>query len=99
MRAAEEAAELAAAIEAQAAASRQQWCEEFEPDLYRSSPTASVPAPALLRPCEPQQQEELSPQLAATLRDLLELHQFGEPVAWPAGYDERTARQALNAST
>jgi hypothetical protein len=98
MRAAEEAAELAATVEAQAAAARQRWCEEFEPDLYRNpTPPASDPAPVQLRPCERQQQEPLTQQLAATLRDLLELHDFGEQVTWPSGFDARTAHQRLTA--
>jgi hypothetical protein len=97
MRLAEEAAEAAAAAEAVAAAARQSECDLFEqqPNLHRN-PVAAVEHPAP-RPAAslPAQQEPITAQLAATLRDLLDLHDFGEQVVWPCGFDARTAHQRL----
>ena len=86
--------------DAPGAAARRAWCDEEETkqqaDLQRSTPPAA--APTQPRSCERQQREPLSQQLAATLCDLLDLHDFGEQVTWPNGFDARTAREALATS-
>ena len=98
---AEEAAAAASALAAGAAAERQAWCDEFErqPGLLRNELLADPIAPPLQAPPQaeaPVAQETLCSALRASLEALLELSDFGEPVAWPSGFDARTARLRLS---
>ena len=59
-----------------------------------------APRPVQLEPPveeeAPLVREPLSSSLPASLEALLELSDFGESVAWPSGYDARTARLRLS---
>ena len=84
--------------DASGAAERRAWCDLEEASFATNTLTPLAPqdrlVPAALEaplPVAPL----LTPSLRATLVDLLELHDFGEPVAWPAGFDARIARQRL----
>jgi hypothetical protein len=94
-------AEIAAAErlqeEAAATAARRAWCDEFElqPELRRNPrPAAQVP-PSTSPVAGAGETQPLSDALKTTLRDLLDLHECGEAVSWPSGFDARTARQRL----
>jgi hypothetical protein len=95
-----------AAPDAPGAAERRAWCDQEEAALAHSSQPSceftAGPEPGLqLSQARPSQEatsttdEQLTPQVRATLADLLELHEFGEHVRWPTGFDARIARQRL----